>query len=625
MSPGGPEAITLLFKLSNLAMFVALGGYRNKENHYPVVISKIVGKAQLKSIQTVLDKTMESLYVLVESNQKIEKSMSEFYHQQVEKKQIQQIKLEEVLKKKNKLKSEVENYYFESICEFESFKSTVKSFWELVSSAALATDKKFNIVKSALEAYKSKTMISSQDINFKIPSILLNKYYKSMFKEIGSHFIDKGEMNLSKFIKVCCFGLDLIGETLDTMKRFNLNNENSKLKIKDQLEALNNNSYFLDKLLLKLENHNTNYDIDVKKKQNKILQGVSPNEIKNCGFNEAKLIQSKNICIKTENIKPDLSYYSNLSFLDIAENIKMHSLAIPSEIQNLLSLDFKQLWKQPFNVICTNYRRSSFVSTKLIPKAPIPSAKPYKKEEKNLLSENKEDIVENEFQNKKVLENQVVGVKSSLNSLDMLAEEVAHSVIENIELSSDEFSDEEPDDYFSKQKNDIMSQVNNQILKSSSKQKLEKPDETMPSISCSNTGSSVRLDTLVDTFEITNNFAWDLDFEETKDFLDISISSNEHNTSVTSSSSTLSDNENNVNHITNSETNIEPPEIDLMYFGGNEEPASESSLCNTSEKNISVVGQENDFEQWKLKSQKLNKKRRKTRMSWYKCIPEANK
>lgn len=625
MSPGGPEAITLLYKLSNLAMFIALGGYYNKENHYPVVISKVIGKVQLKSIQTVLDKTMESLYVLVASNQKIEKSMCEFYHQQVEKKQIQQIKLEEVLNKKNKLKSEVENCFFESVHEFESFKSTVKSFWELVSSAALATDKKFNIVKSALEAYKSKTMISSQDINFKIPSILLNKYHKSMFKEIGSHFIDKGEINLSKFIKVCCFGLDLIGETLDNIKRFNLNNKNSKLKIKEQLEALNNSSSFLDKLLLNLEKHNTNYDTEVKNKQNTILQGVSPNEVKNCGFNEARLIQSKNISTKTENSKHDSSSCSNLSLLDMAENIKMHNLATPSEIQSLLSLDFNQLWKQPFNVRCTNYRRSSFVSTKLIPKTPVPSAKLNKKEETNLLSEFKDDVIENEFHNQKKFQNQVIGVKSNENHLDMLAEEVAHSVIENTESSSDEFSDEEPDDFFNKKNNDIISQVRDQILKSNSKQKLEAPDESMPSISCSNTDSNVRLDSLVDTFEITNNFAWDLGFEETKDFLDISISSNENNTSVCSSHSTLSDNENNVNQITNSQTKVEPPEIDLMYFGGNIEAASENSICNTSEKNISVVGQENDFEQWKLKSQMLNKKRRKTRISWYKCIPEANK
>jgi len=150
-------------------------------------------------------------------------------------------------------------------------------------------------------------------------------------------------------------------------------------------------------------------------------------------------------------------------------------------------------------------------------------------------------------------------------------------------------------------------------------------ENTMNITSCNNTESSSKLDSLIDTFEIANNFTWDHDFEETKDFLDISISSNEDNNSVSSPSSTFL--ENNVNPIANSQTKTESHEIDLMYFGENEVSAAtfESSQDNISEKNISVVGRENDFEQWQFKSQLYRKKRRKTRMSWYKCIPESSK
>ena len=634
MSPGGPEAITLLFKLSNLAMFLALGGYQNKENHYPVIVSKIFGKTQVESIQTVLDKSIENLYTLVESNRIVEKNMCEFYHQQIEKKQLQQLKFEEVLKKKNKIKLEMENNFFDNTHEFESFKSTVKCFWELVNSAALATDKKFYVVKSALEAYRSINTLVSPDINFKISSILLNKYHKSMFKEIGSHFIEKGEINLTKFVKVCCFGLDLIGEKLDNMKKFNLNNQAGIIKLNEQFNTVNKNSFFLDKLLSKLVEHKSNYDNEVKHSQNKILQRVLPNDIKSCGFDEAKVIQSKSISIKEENINHSIKFQIKESLLDMTESIKMHSLATTFGVQKMLSLNFTKLWKQPFNVKFTNFRRSSFVSTKLIPKTPIPSAKRNKNVEISLPLEAKESqSLQNKLANKNVLENQTITNKTNQNPLDKLADEIAHSLIENLGSSSDnsedEFSDDEPNDVFDNQNKDIMNQISDQILKSSRKQQqtpnLSSFENTMNITSCNNTESSSKLDSLIDTFEIANNFTWDHDFEETKDFLDISISSNEDNNSVSSPSSTFL--ENNVNPIANSQTKTESHEIDLMYFGENEVSAAtfESSQDNISEKNISVVGRENDFEQWQFKSQLYRKKRRKTRMSWYKCIPESSK
>merc|ERR1712183_288561 len=118
----------------------------------------------------------------------------------------------------------------------------------------------------------------------------------------------------------------------------------------------------------------------------------------------------------------------------------------------------------------------------------------------------------------------------------------------------DEFCDDEPNDVFDNQNKDIMNQISDQILKSSRKQQqtpnLSSFENTMNITSCNNTESSSKLDSLIDTFEIANNFTWDHDFEETKDFLDISISSNEDNNSVSSPSSTFL--ENNVNPIANS-------------------------------------------------------------------------